>query len=69
MGHPDSIGLKAKVGEALAKNEHSAIVSDEPDKLYTCSVHIKNEAKAKVHYFYLGTFLVKKIIEISNDFR
>ena len=25
-----------------------AIVSDEPDKLYTCSIHIKNEAKASM---------------------
>ncbi len=44
-GDPRNTGLKAKVAKALEKNEYKDIISDEPDKLYTCSIHIKNEAK------------------------
>ncbi len=44
-GDPANVGLKAKVARALEGNEFREIISDEPDKLYTCSIHIKNEAK------------------------
>jgi hydroxymethylpyrimidine pyrophosphatase-like HAD family hydrolase len=45
MGDPDHVNLKAQIAEIIANNEHHEIISDEPDKLYTCSIHIKNEAK------------------------
>lgn len=48
LGWEEHKTLKAEVGRILRKNKHWPIISDEPDKLYTCSIHIKNEAKAKM---------------------
>lgn len=41
----ENCGLKPKIAQILQKNKYSAIISDEPDKMYTCSIHIKNESK------------------------
>jgi hypothetical protein len=48
MGHENHRNLKSIISDIIKKNEYCRIIADEPDKLYTCSVHIKNEAKKKM---------------------
>ncbi len=48
MGHDNHRNLKSIISGIIKKNEYCRIIADEPDKLYTCSIHIKNEAKKKM---------------------
>ena len=48
MGYDKNRTLKSRIAEILKNNEYCKIIADEPDKLYTCSIHIKNEAKKKM---------------------
>lgn len=48
LGEAQNRGLKAKIAEILKNSQYRKILADEPDKLYTCSIHIKNEYKASM---------------------
>lgn len=48
LGLPENRNLKQKVDKILTKSPHFRMISDEPDKLYTCSIHVKNEYKANM---------------------
>lgn len=50
IGNSSNLGLKQRVAEIIKRNRYASIVKDEPDKIYTCSIHIINEAKAKMDH-------------------
>jgi hydroxymethylpyrimidine pyrophosphatase-like HAD family hydrolase len=50
IGNSSNLGLKQRVAEIIKRNKFASIVKDEPDKIYTCSIHIINEAKANMDH-------------------
>lgn len=50
IGDTKNLGLKQKIDKIIKANPFAKIVKDEPDKIYTCSIHIVNEAKAKMDH-------------------